>query len=101
MSREESIESLASLLYDGYTVMKAMKGDTKAQAYKSLKGFYIALDDNPEWRDNKKEAIIQVLECLEGISKTAAKIHIDAARKVLAEMEPPPKKKGLFGSLFG
>lgn len=65
-----------------------------------IKGLYIGLDDNPEWKDNKKEGIIQVLECMEDISKTATKIYIEAAKQVLAEMEPPPKKKGLFVSLF-
>ena len=101
MSKDESFESVASLLYDGYTVMKAMGGDAKANAYKAIKGLYIGLDDNPEWKDNKKEAIIQVLECMEDISKTATKIYIEAAKQVLTEMEPPPKKKGFLGSLFG
>jgi len=95
-----ALESLASLLYDGYYVMKAMDGDVKANAYKAIKGLYIGLDDNPEWKDNKKEAIIQVLDCMEDISKTATKIYIEAARQVLAEMEPPLKKKVFFGSLF-
>ena len=100
MSKDVSSESLASLLYDGYYVQKAIGGDVKATAYKAIKGLYIGFDDNPEWKDNKKEAIIQVLECMEDISETATKIHIEAVKQVLAEMEPPPKKKGLFGSLF-
>jgi hypothetical protein len=101
MSNNENFESVASLFYDGYTVMKTMGGDVKGNAYNAIKAFYLGLEDNPDWKDNRREAIIQVLDCLGEISRTAMKVYVEAASKVLFEMEPPKKKKGFLSGLFG